>query len=85
MLMAGAAAIAVAVILLRNREAAQQVGAAVVDAVDGVISGGVIAIGEKVGLQATNTSQCEQDKAAGRTWDASFSCPAKDFINYVFS
>jgi hypothetical protein len=60
------------------------VGGAVVDAVDGVVSGGVVTIGDKVGLPRTNMTECEKALAEGRTWDASFACPAGKFIGSFF-
>lgn len=61
------------------------IGGAAVDLVDGAVSGVVIGAGELVGIPATSKTQCERDKAAGDTWAASFSCPAKDFLTYVWS
>ena len=37
-----------------------------------------------VGIPDTNKTQCERDKAAGNTWDASFSCAAGDFLSYAW-
>lgn len=52
----------------------------------GEAAGGVIVgAGEAVGIPATNQSQCERDMTAGKTWDASFSCPAGTFLRYLFS
>ena len=59
-------------------------GSAVVDVVDGVISGGAIAIGDKIGIPKTNLTECERALAEGRTWDASFACPAGKFIGSFF-
>lgn len=64
---------------------ARGLGGAAVTVVDGAIQGGVEALGSVVGVPVTNQAQCEKDRAAGRTWDASFSCPAKDFLKHVFS
>lgn len=58
------------------------VGQGAVDLADGVVSGTVTGIGEAVGIPKTNLSDCERAKAEGRTWDASFACPAGDFLNY---
>lgn len=63
----------------------QALGGAAVDLVDGAVSGVVVGIGEQVGIPATNKTQCEIDKAKGDTWAASFSCPASDFLRYVWS
>lgn len=62
----------------------QTIGTAVVDLADGVVTGGVVAIGERVGIPKTNMTECEKAKAEGRTWDASFACPAADFIRYLW-
>ena len=59
-------------------------GSAVVDVVDGVVSGGAIAIGDKLGIPKTNKTECEKALAEGRTWDASFACPASTFIGSFF-
>ncbi len=47
------------------------------DAAVGTVKG----IGQAVGIPDTNRTKCEADIAAGRWWDASFSCPAGTFIN----
>lgn len=46
----------------------------------GVIKG----VGEAVGIPDTSLTRCEQDLAAGKLWDASFSCPAGKFLGGVF-
>lgn len=56
-----------------------------VDLVDGVVGETGNVLGGAIGLPRTEPNQCELDKAAGRTWDASFSCPAGDFLKYVFN
>lgn len=63
----------------------QQIGGAAVDMVDGVITGGTIKAGELIGIPATNETECEKAIREGRTWDASFACPAKRFLSHVFS
>lgn len=63
--------------------AGDTIGRAAVDLVDGVVSGGVISAGELVGIPATNQTECERAQAEGRTWDASFACPAKAFLQYL--
>lgn len=60
------------------------IGGAAVDLADGVIGGAVVGIGQGVGIPATNLTECEKAKAEGRTWDASFACPAKDFLTYLW-
>lgn len=61
------------------------IGGAAVDMVDGVVSGAVIGAGSMIGIPPTNKTQCEIDRAKGDTWAASFSCPAKDFLNYLWN
>lgn len=61
------------------------IGGAVVDMADGVIGGAVTTIGEAVGIPKTNPTECEKAKAEGRTWDASFACPAGDFLKYLWN
>lgn len=61
------------------------IGGAVVDMADGIVSGVVVGAGEIVGIPATNLNDCERAKAEGRTWDASFACPAGNFIKYLFN
>jgi hypothetical protein len=67
------------------KSAGQALGGGAVDLADGVISGAVIGVGEAVGIPPTNMTECERAKAEGRTWDASFACPAGDFLKYVFN
>ena len=69
----------------RPAEAGQAVGGAVVDLADGIVSGVVVTVGEKVGIPATNQTECQKAKAEGRTWDASFACPAGDFLRYLWN
>jgi hypothetical protein len=68
-----------------TKQAGQAVGGAAVNLVDGVVSGTVVGTGELFGLPATNLTACERAKLEGRTWDASFACPAKDFITYLWN
>lgn len=86
-LIAGGAVLAALVYVASKgaRETGAAIGAAAVDLVDGAVSGAVVGIGERVGIPATNVSQCERDKAAGDTWAASFSCPAADWLRYVIN
>lgn len=59
----------------------QAIGGAAVDAA----AGAVVGIGQAVGIPATNQTECQRAIAEGRTWDASFACPAGTFIKHVFS
>lgn len=42
-------------------------------------------IGDAVGVPRTDETACAQALREGRTWDASFACPASDFIAGVFA
>lgn len=84
-LIAGAAAAVVIALKFKDlRGIGAGVGGAAVDVVDGLISGAVIGIGQGVGVPPTNLTACQRAIAEGRTWDASFACPAKDFLSYAF-
>lgn len=58
------------------REAGSAVGGGVLGAGVGVVEG----IGQAMGIPRTDATQCEQLLAAGDYWNASFACPASDFI-----
>ncbi len=60
-----------------GRNAASAVG----DAAAGAIKG----LGGVFGIPDTSMTQCQADLAAGRTWDASFSCPAVQFVGGIWS
>ena len=64
--------------------AAQAVGAGAVNAAGGVITGAVGAVGAAVGVPATDMTECQRALAEGRTWDASFACPAGTFLGSIF-
>jgi hypothetical protein len=51
----------------------------VVDAASGV----VIGAGKAVGIPETDDSECAKALREGRTWDASFACPAGTFLKHV--
>lgn len=62
---------------------AQQSSSAIVSAAGGAITGTITAIGQQVGVPETNMTKCQMDLMAGKTWDASFDCPAADFLRYL--
>lgn len=61
------------------RGTAAAVTTGVLDAGAGV----VIGAGEAVGIPQTNADRCSDAIYAGRTWDASFACPAGTFLRYL--
>jgi len=89
-LIAGGAVLAALVYAGKNPATlGQTIGSAAVDMADGVISGGVFAIGEKVGLpdtqQQSTIDQGRAQMAAGDLWNASFNLPAGEFISGAWS
>lgn len=70
----------VAYILIKKKPS-ESLGRAAVNAVEGVAVGAVKGVGSVFGIPDTNNDQCSKDLAAGRMWDASFSCPAGRFIS----
>lgn len=86
--LAAGAAVLVAFLWAKSKGAAgtgQAIGAAAVDLADGILTGAVVGTGQLVGIPPTNQTECDKAKAEGRTWDASFACPAGNFIKYLFS
>lgn len=57
--------------------------AGAVTAAADVGAGAVVGIGQVFGIPATSETECEKAKREGRTWDASFACPAGDFLSYT--
>lgn len=84
-----AGGVVLAALVWAATKGAKGTGAAIVsgavDMVDGAVSESVFTVGEAVGIPRTNMTECERAKAEGRTWDASFACPAADFLRYVWS
>ncbi len=78
-----------ATLLWVSLKGAKGAGAALVgtavDLADGVFSEPVLIAGEVLGVPRTNLSECERAKLEGRTLDASFKCPAGDFLKYLFN
>lgn len=57
-------------------------GAGAVNMADGIVTGVVTSVGDRVGIPQTSADKCAAAKAAGDTWGASFACPASDFVSY---
>ncbi|SFV17897.1 hypothetical protein [Pseudoduganella namucuonensis] len=91
-LLIGAAAAALAVLLIVKKKGAaaavgQDLGRAAADVAVGVVQGAtegvVYGVGDAMGIPRTNMTECERAIAEGRTLDASFACPASDFLSYM--
>lgn len=59
---------------------AEDTAKAATNVVTGVAAGVVKGTGEVVGIPDTDAALCRQALAAGDYWNASFYCPAKEFI-----
>ena len=46
----------------------------------GAAGGVVLGIGDVIGVPRTDPTECDKAIADGRTWDASFACPAGRFL-----
>lgn len=88
MLIGVAVAVLALVVLVKKKGAAADVGLAVGEAAanlaGGVVGGVALGIGDQIGIPRTNMTQCEKDLADGKTWDASFSCPASTWLGSLF-
>lgn len=62
------------------QEVAATVANAAAGAVGNVASGAVLGVGDAVGVPRTNETACAAALREGRLWDASFACPASDFL-----
>lgn len=87
-ILGGIGAAVVAVLWLSRQGNAQAVGetvgSAAVSTIVGAGTGVVLGAGEAVGIPRTNQTECERAIAEGRTWDASFVCPAGTWIKSLF-
>lgn len=63
----------------------QSVGAALGSGAVDLGTGIVYGIGDGIGLPRTDQTDCEKALAEGRTWDASFACPAVTFVKSLFT
>lgn len=80
----GGAAVAVMVGAWYLQSRLTNVAAGAVGMVGDVGAGVAIGAGDLLGLPRTNETECEKAIREGRTWDASFACPAGTFISSVF-
>lgn len=85
LVMAGAAVVVGLIYVGKNAGAVgSNLGAAAVDMADGLVSGAVFGVGDRVGLSDTRdaavVSQGQAELAAGDYWNASFHLPAGEFI-----
>lgn len=78
----------IGLVLLRNKltnpNLIADVAAGTVEAAANVGAGVVIGVGDVIGIPRTDETECEKAIREGRTWDASFACPAGTFIKSLF-
>lgn len=82
--LAAAAVAAIAYVLKKNgglQGAAAGAASALVGAVGDAAAGAVLGVGDVLGIPRTDMTECERALAEGRTWDASFACPASNFLS----
>ena len=68
------------------------IGGAVADLAAGAVgvansaAGGVVnGLGDVIGIPRTSQTECERAISEGRTWDASFACPAGQFLGSLWT
>lgn len=59
---------------------AEDVSKGAANVVSGAATGAVKGVANIAGIPDTNTDACKKAIADGRLWDASFACPAADFL-----
>lgn len=81
--MIGGGAAVVGLVLWRTVGKAGELAGQAAAAVDTAVAAPVLGVGDILGIPRTNATECERAMAEGRTWDASFACPAGDFLAYL--
>lgn len=84
MALAGIAGLAALAFMVWKKGGVKPAAAAVVGAASEAAAGVVVGMGTAVGVPETNSSKCAEHLAAGRLWEASFACPAGDFVGALF-
>lgn len=85
-LIIGAIAIGAAVIYLRGvRGFAGDLTRGAISAASGAAEGAIHGASDLIGLPVPEVDKCQQAKAEGNKWDASFYCPATDFLRFVWT
>lgn len=82
-LMMLAAGAVLGLLLLKKNFAVADVAAGAVGVIGDAAGGVAIGIGDLVGIPRTDETECEKAMREGRTWDASFACPAGTWLGYL--
>lgn len=80
----GGGVLAVAVLVYVWQRGLGNVARGAARAAGDIVGGGVVGLGEAIGIPATNMNECQRALAEGRYWDASFVCPAGTLIKGFF-
>ncbi|RFP36160.1 hypothetical protein [Duganella sp. BJB476] len=83
LVLAALGVVAVVLVMKNIGSIAQTAATATVDAVKDAATGVVLGAGDALGVPRTDETECEKAMREGRTWDASFACPASTFIDYT--
>lgn len=81
-LLIAAGALVLGLLLVAWKRGAGQVGQDIGRAAGEAAAGVVVGVGEAIGIPATDLDRCARAKAEGNGWDASFYCPAGDYIQW---
>lgn len=77
---AGLAALGLAAAWVWQRGGLVKAGEAIASGAAELGAGAVTGLGKAVGVPETDATACDRALAEGRTWDASFACPAGRFL-----
>lgn len=80
LVIAGLAALGVAAAWVWSRGGLANAGQALASGAADLAGGAVVGLGRAVGVPATDATECDRALAEGRTWAASFACPAGRFL-----
>lgn len=64
---------------------AQALGEKAAEVAGNAAAGVAIGVGDWFNLPHTNETECEKAIREGRTWDASFACPAGTWLNSLWN
>ncbi|QGZ37773.1 hypothetical protein IP92_02943 [Pseudoduganella flava] len=78
-----AAGAVLGLIIVKKNFGVVDAAAGAVGVIGDAMSGVVIGIGEVIGIPRTDETECEKAMREGRTWDASFACPAGTWLKYL--
>lgn len=78
-----AAGAVLGLLLLKKNFGVADAAAGAVGVIGDAVGGVVVGVGDIIGIPRTNETECEKAMREGRTWDASFACPAGTWLKYL--